>query len=609
MKEQQIIQVDGNDSYVDSIDKESDNNDNTIESEDLVDTDDEVDNTPIPANLVPVPGQHAQPHQPLVLDVGNQHHQPALLPLCLMLNARSVFNKSDNLSELLSVISPSVTLISETWERDSLRLDSILNRRMFKYISSFRKNKSPGGGAAIVYNESQFTVITPDITIPENIEAAWAVFTPHNNIKSNTKIKRIAIASIYVSPRSKHKNETIDHIIETIHIMRAKYDNDVQFIIGGDVNRLDTTEILECYGALRQVVSVPTRNTATLSILITDLYSMYHPPTTLPPLQVDPGKTGKDSDHTIVVFAPITNLQCRVIRKKKTVSVRPLPQTEIFKFEGDLAKVSWEELFDDKTVDQQTEIFHQYLRSNLDKHFPEKCVKISTLDKKWMSPPLKLAHRNMQREFYKNRKSLKYKKLRAKYKQMKKKAIRCFYSNFITEMKASDPGKWYAMAKRLGAVDQMTHGEVQVECLAGLDNVEAAQKIAKHFAAVSNEYSPVDPTQLPAYLPALPPPVVEEYDVYQRLIRIKKTRSTLTIDIPDKVRQECAVLLAAPVTTIINNSLTQSVYPSIWKQEWVTPAPKVTHPKSFEDLRKISCTSDYSKLYESYLKDWIMEDI
>ena len=102
---------------------------------------------------------------------------------------------------------------------------------------------------------------------------------------------------------------------------------------------------------------------------------------------------------------------------------------------------------------------------------------------------------------------------------------------------------------------------------------------------------------------------MKEYDVYRQLIRIKKTRSTLPIDIPDKVRQECAVLLAAPVTTIINNSLTQSVYPSIWKQEWVTPAPKVTHPKSFEDLRKISCTSDYSKLYESYLKDWIMEDI
>ena len=41
----------------------------------------------------------------------------------------------------------------------------------------------------------------------------------------------------------------------------------------------------------------------------------------------------------------------------------------------------------------------------------------------------------------------------------------------------------------------------------------------------------------------------------------------------------------------------------------MTPVPKVSHPTDVSDLRKISCTSDYSKLFEGYLKDWIMEDI
>ena len=59
----------------------------------------------------------------------------------------------------------------------------------------------------------------------------------------------------------------------------------------------------------------------------------------------------------------------------------------------------------------------------------------------------------------------------------------------------------------------------------------------------------------------------------------------------------------------MNNSLTLAKYPAVWKQEWVTPAPKVTHPKEISDLRKISSTSDYSKLFEGYLKEWIMEDI
>ena len=185
---------------------------------------------------------------------------------------------------------------------------------------------------------------------------------------------------------------------------------------------------------------------------------------------------------------------------------------------------------------------------------------------------------------------------------MKRKAIKSHYSDFVSELEMSDPGKWYTMAKKIGALDQINSGDVQVEELAGFTNQESANIIAQHFASVSNQYNPIDNSQLPCYLPAELPPQVTEYDVYLRLRRLKKTKSTLPIDIPDR-------LLAGPLTTIINSSLTQSVYPKTWKQEWVTPAPKVPYPKEISDLRKISSTSDYSKLYESFLKEWIMEDV
>ena len=199
-KEQQIIQLDGNITGIESNISKS-----TVESEDLFETDDEIDNDPIPANLAPVSNQNTSPHNnPPDLDVNTKRDaQPTVLPLCLMLNARSIFNKSDNLMEMLATIGPSVTLISETWERDTNRLDSIINSRIFKYVSSYRRNKSPGGGAAIVYNESQFKVTIPDIIVPEHIEAVWAVFTP---INTRVNVKRIVIGSIYVSPRSRQKN-------------------------------------------------------------------------------------------------------------------------------------------------------------------------------------------------------------------------------------------------------------------------------------------------------------------------------------------------------------------------------------------------------------------
>ena len=85
-------------------------------------------------------------------------------------------------------------------------------------------------------------MIDNDIFLPEDIEAVWSVFSPASDCLEQLKVKRIAVCAIYVSPRSKVKPETIDHIIESIHLLRAKYDNDVNFIISGDFNHTPTTE-------------------------------------------------------------------------------------------------------------------------------------------------------------------------------------------------------------------------------------------------------------------------------------------------------------------------------------------------------------------------------
>ena len=192
---------------------------------------------------------------------------------------------------------------------------------------------------------------------------------------------------------------------------------------------------------------------------------------------------------------------------------------------------------------------------------------------------------------------------------MKRKSVKQFYQEFVSELKTTNPGKYYQMAKRIGADSQTNDGDIRVESLSGLDNLQAAQKIGEHFARISNEYEPIDKSKLPCYLPAPQPPKVTEYEVYERLRKIKKTKSTLPIDIPERIRKQCEALLAERISIILNNCLKESVYPKLWKQEWVTPAPKVTYPKNISELRKISCTSDYSKLFEGFIKDWIMEDI
>ena len=127
--------------------------------------------------------------------------------------------------------------------------------------------------------------------------------------------------------------------------------------------------------------------------------------TTLPPLKVDENKKGKDGDHDIMLLAAKSNMQYKVERKKRIIKSRPMPESQIIKFENDLINYPWDAVFEGKNVDEKVEQFHNFLRSQLDKYFPEKISKISNLDKKWMSPTLKQLHRQMQREFYVRRKS------------------------------------------------------------------------------------------------------------------------------------------------------------------------------------------------------------
>ena len=607
-----ICQLDGNQTIINESETSS-ISDISSTCSTIFATDDEFDPEPIPANFFPHPAQ--SPAEPTLLDVevNSRTQNPSRLPLCLMLNSRSLYNKIDNFRTLLYQIGPDIALVSETWERQTQSLDNLLSSFQFKSISYKRdngkNNRKPGGGCAIFYNENRFHVEKLDVSPPEGVEAAWAVFVPKQTNNLTYRVNKILVGSIYVSPRSRHKVETINHIIETMHYVRSLYDNDIHFLFGGDFNRLDISEILNSHGALKQFVSTPTRKQALLEIILTDLHPFFHPPTTLSPLQFDPDKGGSDSDHNIVLMAPRTNTQYQVDRVRKTRTIRPTPQSKIEHFGKEITCHTWDEITQTECVDDKVFLFHNYLLALLNKHFPEKQVKMSNLDKKWMCPNLKLLHRQMQREFFKNRKSSKWRKLKSSFKRLKRKSIKSYFSNFVTELKATNPGKWYGMAKKIGAVDQMSQGEIQVEALDGLTNEESAQVIAEHFASISNQYLPVDEAQLPCYLPALPPPQVDEYDVYLKLKGQKNTKSTLPIDIPDKLKKEFAPELSLPLTDIINACLKQQKFPSFWKFEWVSPVPKVTNPKLLKDLRKISCTSDYSKLFEGFLKEYILSDI
>ena len=110
-------------------------------------------------------------------------------------------------------------------------------------------------------------------------------------------------------------------------------------------------------------------------------------------------------------------------------------------FEKALIFYPWDEQFMNKSVDEKVFTFHTFLKTNLDKYLPEKVTQMSNIDRKWMSPQLKQLHRAMQREFYNQRRSKKYIKMRAKFRKLKRKSVKSYFASFVIDLKLTDPAK------------------------------------------------------------------------------------------------------------------------------------------------------------------------
>ena len=96
---------------------------------------------------------------------------------------------------MLQQIGPDICIVSETFERENKRIESVLTRRHFKSISYNRKNRARGGGCAIVLNENRFSVTKLDIAVPEEIESCCTLCVPNSPNNNHLKVKRIAIGS------------------------------------------------------------------------------------------------------------------------------------------------------------------------------------------------------------------------------------------------------------------------------------------------------------------------------------------------------------------------------------------------------------------------------
>ena len=142
---------------------------------------------------------------------------------------------------------------------------------------------------------------------------------------------------------------------------------------------------------------------------------------------------------------------------------------------------------------------------------------------------------------------------------------------------------------------------------------ESAEKLADYFSHISQIFEPISierfspsiQEKLKFGLTDSAKPVLQPWQVYRKIRSSKKPNSLVPGDLPVKLVNEFDVELAEPVCKIFNKITNTAQYPRQWVTEFQTAIPKCPQPLSEDDTRNIAKTAYFSKVYESFIGDWI----
>ena len=430
-------------------------------------------------------------------------------------------------------------------------------------------------------------------------------------------LSEIIVVAFYSPPKSRKKAQLMDHIIATCQRLLTKYPK-AGIVIGGDRNEMSISPLLTGLPRLRQLVTKPTCNGEILDVLLTNLHEFYNLPVIIPPVAADNPSQGKPSDHSVPMAVPQLASGMNN-RNEYTVKVtRPIPDSGVREFGQWIVGENWECVKPENNPTGQAIELQKLLNKKLDDIFPTKSVKLSNKDKRWIDSELKKLDRLKMREYSRHGKSKKYEELKQKFKTKYEKAANEYLDKNVRALKESDPGKAYGILKRMGAQpgDELDDGNFSlIEHLeANLTSKESVEKIAEHFSCISQEYPPLNVenlsikvqdklrTRLTADLP-----YISRFKVENMIKKAKKTKSGVPGELPIMLNKEFGPELSIPLSIIYNNMVKTGQWPDPWKVEYGLPLKKTTCPQNEDDLRIISLTPFFSKIFEKFVMTWLLE--
>ena len=554
----------------------------------------------------------------------NKLVQALSVPRMTLYNVRSAWAKWDNIAEDMHMRETDIMFLTEVWEKLESKkhrkaIETMLELKGLKYISTPRPGARRGGGTALLSAEKNFQLTKLNINIPHPLEVCFALLRPKH---PTGKITKFICISFYSPPRSRSNKKLIEFLAASVAQLRAEHPC-AGLIMAADINDLKLPALLAYDPLLKQIVRGHTnkKQDKTLDCFITDMHSLLQEPTIIPPMQVDSGKKGKDSDHFGVECLPRNNLESQGSKMRQKLEVQPFPESGLVKFGFSLVEETWDMLEASMSSSSMVSIFEKHAKMMVDQHFPKRMISVGDGDLPYFTEELRKLKRRRQRAYRMfGRRSDQYLKLKQSFEVKKKKEATKYVNKINQEVLEGKRGSGYAAIRKLGnrPGDSGKRKTVVVPSYVdqGLTPTQAADRLAVYFSEVSQSVEPLDEEKFyPALRLALEEgrssldkPIISQHQVYCKMLKITKPNSSVPEDVARPVIKRFSYLFAGPVAKIFNRAVQLSEWPESWKEEKVVVLPKSPNlvVQSEENLRSISKTVWCSKLLEAVLCEYIL---
>ena len=453
------------------------------------------------------------------------------------------------------------------------------------------------GGVAIVLRDSICSGKLYPFTNPESFEVL-----PLKVDLLNADRNLLVIAA-YVPPNYTvlHARACLAHIGNIVLDMKRNSVNPY-IMVTGDFNQWDIADALADYAELIELESPPTRGERRIDRTFVNWYDDISEVGCLPPLE---NEVGTPSDHLVQYLCS------RVPRRQpthwETYTYRPFNDKGADNFFNELSMISWDNVYQFDSANDMALELQSVLDELMDRHFPTKTVKRKDSDLPWFNDVAKKMTKKKQAIYKSEGKSARWEEITTKLEAYLDKGRQNFLKNQRDKLLGPTASKnFFKNVKAFRTAEKPKNFDI-MDLRPGKSEGEVAAEAAAYFNRISSEFSPLEPRDIPAtYHRALP--LLSPATVQKLLIKAKKSGSMVQGDIFPKLINRCSGLLSWPLSAIFNKIVQSYVWPLHWKKEFVTIIPKKGKPADFSDLRNISCTLFFSKVFEQYVLQCLQEE-